>query len=161
MSAEPRTARSGPLSLTLLNRTGKRLPVAASFAGVLATALRRNALRRARSFSLTLLVTGDAEMRELAGRYASARRGTDVLAFEVDAGERPGGRLHLGDVVISRERAAAEAGRRGISSGDEMRLYALHGLLHLLGYDDSSPAERERMFSEQAAVLGRFGGDLS
>jgi probable rRNA maturation factor len=153
--------RRGPLELTVLNRTGKRLPSAAAFADVLAEGIRRNSPPKGRAFSLTLVVVGDEEMSELASRYAGARDATDVLAFGSDEAEHRGARVSLGDVVISRERAAEESAARGLPITCEMRLYALHGLLHLLGYDDSSAAGRRRMFAEQAAVVGAPGGDLS
>ena len=159
--SDPLTVRRGDLTLGIVNRSGKRLPAAAGFAGALSEGLTRNRPRGGRKFALTLVVVGDREMAKLARRFAGGRGPTDVLAFEdgsVDAGT---GRMDLGEVVISRDRAVAESKARGTSAGDEMRLYALHGLLHVLGYDDGSAAQRRRMFAEQAAVLGEFGGDLS
>jgi len=159
--SDPLTVRRGDLTLVIMNGTGKRLPAAAGFAGVLAKGLRRNRPRRGPKFSLTLMVVGDREMAKLARRFAGAGGLTDVLAFEDGSADSRTGRVDLGEVVISRDRAVAEAKARGTSAGDEMRLYALHGLLHMLGYDDGSAAQRRRMFAEQAAVVGEFGGDLS
>lgn len=74
----------------------------------------------------------------------------------------PGARLHLGDIVVSVERAVeqAEAGRGGQAgvlrwaSADELRLLVVHGALHLCGWDHAEPAERSAMQALEAAVLG-------
>ena len=161
MSAAPRTLVSGPLELTMINRTGRRLPSPETFAGPLRQGLKRNPPAEGRSWALTLVVTSDDDISGLARRFGWGNRATDVLAFESDAvGGGKGHRAFLGDVVISRDRALAEGRGRGWSHVDELRLYALHGLLHLLGYRDGTPAERRRMFEEQAAIVGPKGGEL-
>jgi len=74
----------------------------------------------------------------------------------------PGARLHLGDVVVSVERAIeqAEAGRGGQtgnvrwSPADELRLLVVHGALHLCGWDHADPVEGSAMRSLEAALLG-------
>ena len=73
----------------------------------------------------------------------------------------PGTRLHLGDVVVSVERAIqqAEAGRGGQtgdvrwSSADELRLLVVHGGLHLCGWDHAEPAEESAMRALETAIL--------
>jgi probable rRNA maturation factor len=77
--------------------------------------------------SLSVRLTGEAELRELNARFLGIDAPTDVLAFP--AGER--GRV--GDVAISVERAIGQA-RDGVA---ELRLLAVHGLLHCLGHDHS------------------------
>ncbi len=74
----------------------------------------------------------------------------------------PGARLHLGDVVVSVERAVAqaEAGRGGWtgdvrwSPADELRLLVVHGTLHVCGWDHAEPAERAAMRRLEARLLG-------
>jgi probable rRNA maturation factor len=74
----------------------------------------------------------------------------------------PGARLHLGDIVVSVERATeqAEAGRGGQagdlrwSPADELRLLVVHGALHLCGWDHAEPAERTAMRALEATILG-------
>ncbi len=74
----------------------------------------------------------------------------------------PGARLHLGDIVVSVERAIeqAEAGRGGQagdlrwSPADELRLLVVHGALHLCGWDHAEPAEGAAMRALEAALLG-------
>jgi probable rRNA maturation factor len=74
----------------------------------------------------------------------------------------PGTRLHLGDIVISVERAAAQAsdGRGGQTgdvrweAADELRLLVVHGALHLCGWDHAEPVEEAAMRSAERRVLG-------
>jgi probable rRNA maturation factor len=96
------------------------------------------------------------------GRGASARD----HAPRLDAGPAfllpPGARLHLGDIVVSVERAVqqAEAGRGGQagdlrwSPADELRLLVVHGALHLCGWDHAEPTERTAMRALEATILG-------
>jgi probable rRNA maturation factor len=126
-------------------------------------------------------VVDDREIHRLNRRYLGARRPTDVLAFNLELGAgtpvaprpRLGGpsrpaasrtvdvvpftgspepsRL-LGEVIISGETAARQAARLGIPAALEMDLLLVHGLLHLLGYDDHAPA-RARLMHERAREI--------
>jgi probable rRNA maturation factor len=144
--------RSGNLLLVCADRAGVRLPPAADFAAPMAAALRRYGPRR--PALVTLAVTRDREMRSLNRRYRGRSRSTDVLAFPDGDLDRETGRVILGDIIICRDRAAAESrARRGVSVRDELVLYALHGMLHLLGFRDKTPAERKAMEAEQDRFL--------
>lgn len=87
----------------------------------------------------TLRIVSDRNIRELNRRYRDKNRATDVLAFPADP--VPAGLLsgeeadYLGDLVVSAETAARQAREAGVGLGDEIRLLAVHGYLHLLGYD--------------------------
>jgi probable rRNA maturation factor len=99
------------------------------------------------------------------GRAASAHD----RAPRLDAGPAfllpPGARLHLGDIVVSVERAIeqAESGRGGQagdlrwSPADELRLLIVHGALHLCGWDHAEPAEEAAMRALEATILGATG----
>ncbi len=108
----------------------------------------------AQSFELGLFITDDEGIEELNRRYRGVDEPTDVLAFggEVEGFVSPAS--HLGDIVISYPRAASQAQERGRSVAQEMDLLFLHGLLHLLGYEDETPEERTRMWARQEEVLG-------
>ena len=92
----------------------------------------------------TLRIVSDRSIRELNRRYRHQDRATDVLAFPAD--RLPAGLLsedeaaYLGDLVVSAETAARQARAAGVELGDEIRVLAVHGYLHLLGYDH----ERDR-----------------
>ena len=81
----------------------------------------------------------------------------------------PGRRTHLGDIVISVERAIAqaEAGRGGQtgdvrwSPADELRLLAIHGTLHVCGWDHAEPTEEAAMRALEALVAGRCRGPVA
>ena len=78
---------------------------------------------------MTVAVVPDTRVRELNRQYRREDSATDVLSFPAD---EPG---ELGDVVIGLGVAARQAVRAGHSLATEFRVLALHGLLHLLGYD--------------------------
>ena len=80
---------------------------------------------------LVLVLVSDAHMRQLNRRFAGRDRVTDVLTFPA----APRQAEELGDVVIATGVAARQARRAGHSLRTELRVLALHGLLHVLGYD--------------------------
>jgi probable rRNA maturation factor len=114
----------------------------------LATWLAGVAPARARG-SVTVAVTTDARVRALNRRFRGVTKPTDVLSFP--AGE-PG---ELGDIVIARGVASRQARERGHSLATELKVLALHGLLHLLGYDHEQDAGR---MARAEARLRRRGG---
>lgn len=100
--------------------------------------------------TFTLRLVDDGEMRELNRRYRQVDRATDVLSFPGE--ETPEGR-HLGDVVISVETAAS---RDGATLERELKVLALHGILHCLGYDhETDDGEMEAL---ESRLRTRFPG---
>lgn len=85
-----------------------------------------------------LVLVGDARMRVLNRLFRGYDRPTDVLAFASDLSEDPEDQGYLGDIVISVETANRQALRRGSNLARELKVLALHGFLHLLGYDHES-----------------------
>lgn len=124
--------------------------------------LRRRAARISSASGSTdgewsIVLTDDDEIRDLNRTYRGVDAPTDVLAFALcDAeGPPPVGERLLGDVVISVERAAAQA-PDGDLEAEICRLLA-HGLAHLLGHDHGDPAERARMAAAEARMLAPLG----
>ena len=111
--------------------------------------------------SLTVLtLTGDEHLREYNRRYRGLDETTDVLAFsaqEKPSDQRfqapPGTEHWLGDIVISLPRARHQAKEAGHPVNDEVRLLAVHGLLHLLGYDHAEAAEERKMTALTNRIL--------
>lgn len=112
-----------------------------------------------------IVVTDDEEVHALNRQYLGHDYKTDVISFgmsdEGDAefvtpGERP---QYLGDVVISYDRAAEQASDYGHSTEVEVATLMVHGLLHLLGYDDMTEPDREKMHARQDELvrLANFG----
>lgn len=101
-----------------------------------------------------LTLTNDAHLQEYNRRYRGVDEPTDVLAFaaqEKPTDQRfqspPGTEHWLGDIVISLPRARQQARTAGHPMDQEVRLLAVHGFLHLLGYDHAEP-DAERAMNE-------------
>lgn len=97
----------------------------------------------------------DAAVRRLNRQYRAEDRATDVLAFSQQEGPPvPGvaGRQLLGDVCIAVGVAERQARAHGIGLNAEVLRLAVHGTLHLLGYDHATPAEEDAMH----AVAARY-----
>ena len=94
--------------------------------------------------SLTVRLTDDAELRLLNARFLGTDAATDVLAFPADD------RGRVGDIAISVERAVAQA---GASPAEELRLLAVHGLLHCLGHDHAEVTAAAQMTAATRRLL--------
>ncbi len=81
-----------------------------------------------------VLITDDARIRDLNHRYRHVDRATDVLSFP-DGDEMPSGLTLLGEIVISLETARRQAAELGHGELRELAELAMHGVLHLIGYD--------------------------
>ena len=114
-------------------------------------------------------VTGDAGIRQTNRETRGVDRPTDVLSFpmfELEPGERPRAewadpdtdKVFLGDMMLSLERAVAQAAEYGHSPEREVCYLAVHSVLHLLGYDhlDEGPMKAQ-MRAREEAILGELG----
>ena len=107
--------------------------------------------------AVSVALVSDARVRTLNRRFRGLDRPTDVLSFP--AGPRPGERRprFLGDIVIARGVARRQARQAGHSEATELKVLALHGLLHLLGYDHED-AEDHGAMARLERRLRRRGG---
>ena len=128
----------------------------------------RRAIRRAvrpyrlpRDAEVHVAFISDADMRALNKRFRRIDRTTDVLSFgeAIPARDRGpgavahlerrrsenGGRFELGEILISAEQAAKQARRRKRQIVEEVAFLAAHGVLHLLGFEDETPAGYREM----------------
>ncbi len=104
------------------------------------------------SVEVSIALVDDTRIRELNNRYRGVDAATDVLSFGLGDGDMPGEPAVLGDVVISLETAArADPDEEGLVS--RVRLLAVHGLLHLLGYDHGTDEEAREMETREAEIL--------
>jgi probable rRNA maturation factor len=183
----PRSLYRPPFRIDIEVRpTLPRLLSAAALARILRAALLAGGAPEPASVGLVL--AGDAELAKLNARHMGKDGPTDVLSFPLlppsaypphvgrpgptaaptprDGDARafllpPGTRLHLGDIVVSVERAIAqaEAGRGGQTGdvrwqpADELRLLVVHGALHLCGWDHADPVEEGAMRSLEQRIL--------
>lgn len=152
----------------------------AALAGVVAAAL--EAAGAPAPASIGLILADDAELARLNTRYMGVDGPTDVLSFPLLPPEAfpphpgrtttsgagsphfalpPGRRLHLGDIVVSVERAVEQAayGRGGHtgdvrwSAADELGLLVTHGVLHICGWDHAEPDEETAMRALERRLL--------
>jgi probable rRNA maturation factor len=101
---------------------------------------------------LSILITGDEEIRSLNRNYRALDRSTDVLSFSQVEGEGPvSDRQLLGDVVISWETARRQASELGHPLPEELQRLLIHGVLHLLGFDHEIDEEAARTMREMEA----------
>lgn len=151
--------------------------------GIAANRLRgviRHALRRQRCADGTAVgvaLVSDRAIRRLNRRFLHRDRPTDVLAFPASnfhqrAQRRriqyPAPRIqdpavqgYLGDVVLSVERARVQAREAGHPVRSEVALLAVHGVLHLLGYDDHRPADATAMARRQRLLVAEMGLEVA
>ena len=105
------------------------------------------------SGTISLALIDDPTMHELNLRYLQHDEPTDVLSFVL---ERHGDSLE-GEVILSVDTAATACHRFGWTRDDELLLYAVHGALHLVGYDDGCPDDQRRMRQREAHYLAVWG----
>ena len=104
---------------------------------------------------LNVAIGDDAWMQGLNEAYQGKQTPTDVLAFPQEGapeGENP----LLGEVAISAETAERQARELGHSLGRELEILLAHGILHLTGWDDATPARRRRMMTRTRAILAEL-----
>lgn len=115
------------------------------------------------TYELSLRLTTDAEMQTLNYHFRQQDRPTDVLAFaalEVDVPqllEQKDLPLYLGDIVISIDTARRQAEQQGHSLMVELSWLAVHGLLHLLGWDHPDSESLQTMLTQQSILLREIG----
>ncbi|MDO8632476.1 MAG: rRNA maturation RNase YbeY [Phycisphaerales bacterium] len=136
---------------------------AAALHAAVAAALRRHGIRRA---CIGLAVVDDGEIARLNRGYLKHEGPTDVITFDMrDHPEAPAldtavscqGNDVEGEIVVSAETALRQATARGHGVAAELSLYAVHGVLHLLGYDDHGEEQAERMHRVEDEVLTSMG----
>lgn len=128
------------------------VPSAAAVGGWIETALAAEGQRE-----ISVRIVGEAESATLNERYRGRAGATNVLAF---AGPDPASEpksWHLGDVVICAPVVAREAAEQGKLPDAHWAHIAIHGVLHLLGYEHESEAGAEVMERHEAALLATLG----
>jgi probable rRNA maturation factor len=107
----------------------------------------------------------DEEIRKINAEYRGKDKATDVISFaleEMTEGEiaivqEEDMPIVLGDIIISVETAARQSAEYGHDERREIGFLALHGFLHLLGYDHMTEEDEQKMFGRQKEILTSFG----
>jgi probable rRNA maturation factor len=111
--------------------------------------------------ALTVQLAENEEIRRLNRQFAGIDSVTDVLSFPAEDepyATEPGEPLYLGDVIIAVPVAKTQAAATGHSLMVELQMLAIHGTLHLLGYDHHTPQGQAEMQACEAAALNALQG---
>jgi len=111
-----------------------------------------------------LVITGQERVQALNRDYLGKDIPTDVIAFYMqdDRAETepfvlpPDGVNHLGEVIISYPQAVIQAAEQGHPADREVAILVIHGILHLLGYEDETPPLRQQMAAREQEILSRI-----
>ena len=128
-------------------------------AGLVASVLRAEHA----AWAIHVALVDDREIHRLNREFHGQDRPTDVLSFplaengEGEAAWDPEGEGPAAEVVVSVDTARREASARGHEFRAELALYLIHGVLHILGYDDLDEENRERMRAAESRHLAAAG----
>ncbi len=107
---------------------------------------------------VALAVVSDRHIRRLNENFRGKDQPTDVLSFpHASRTSHPAHPAHLGDIVISADTARRQARDAGHAYVTELKVLALHGLLHLLGYDHHARSDRGRMARLERRLRAKGG----
>ena len=102
---------------------------------------------------LVVLLTDDAQVKELNARFRGKDAATNVLSFPAP----PNTQDHVGDIALAYGVCAGEAAAQGKSLADHLRHLTIHGVLHLFGYDHEIDSEAEAMEALERRILAGLG----
>ena len=104
---------------------------------------------------VSILLTGDKDIRRLNQEFRSIDQPTDVLSFPQNADEDPciTEEVILGDIAVSLDIAKAQAKEHGLDFKEEIILFLIHGILHLLGYDHEISEKEETKMRNKTREL--------
>ncbi len=102
------------------------------------------------SEELSILLSDNTLIKKLNKKYFKKSGVTDVITFPLADDLQQN---YLGEVIVSVEEAVRVAKKLGCKWQDEVRLYLVHGILHLVGYDDCTRLGKKRMDKEQMRIL--------
>lgn len=107
-----------------------------------------------RDYEISLAFVDNPTIHRLNKQYLDHDEPTDVLSFPYSAANA---KKLEGELIIGVEVASEQAGERGHDVQAELALYVIHGLLHLCGYDDKSPADEKAMRERERHYLTQLG----
>jgi probable rRNA maturation factor len=111
--------------------------------------------------SLSIVLTDNRHIRDLNHEYLGRDGITDVISFPLEDLDWPGGHCSNGgingEIIASAEQAVQQAQTTNTDPRAELMLYLVHGLLHLMGYDDRKPDQARQMHAREDALLEDLG----
>ena len=109
--------------------------------------------------TVSIAIADDAQIRELNNQFLNSKSATDCLSFDLSDDGVPQSPKLL-ELIVNGEMAVRQANLRGHSSEAELALYITHGLLHHLGFDDSTESQARKMHDMEDEILQQFGYGL-
>ena len=101
---------------------------------------------------ISIALMNDSEIRELNSKHLSHDYATDVISFDLSSRDD----FLEGEIIASVETADREAVEHGWRGDDELLLYIIHGMLHIIGLADKKPKEIKAMRRAEQHYLGQF-----
>jgi probable rRNA maturation factor len=116
--------------------------------------------RHAHDWDVAIAFVSDDELQALHRDFMDDDTPTDIMTFpRVDDGPwMPGSGVFGGDIAISVDRAAEQCVDEGWVVARELEFLVVHGMLHLMGWDDTTPEDRARMLDRQREILTAITG---
>jgi probable rRNA maturation factor len=105
-------------------------------------------------YEISIAIVGDTEIEELNARFLNHQTTTDCLSFDLSEAEDD---LKIFELIVNGEMAIRQAEMLGHSGEAELALYVAHGLLHNLGFDDSTPNLARKMHATEDEILQQLG----
>jgi probable rRNA maturation factor len=152
-ASRPSRARAPAIDVVIASARWQRAPRAAA---IVRRAIGAAAPAGTRGAELSVILTSDRAIRTLNRRWRGRDTPTNVLSFPAPPAAR-GAPRHLGDIVIAFETVAREARAANKPLDHHVAHLALHGFLHLLGYDHESHRQAEAMERRERRILARLG----
>lgn len=138
----------------IYNTTNSKLDIEIRFMKkVLKEVLKKEKIKNAR---FSVIIITDSEIKAINKKYRKIDKPTDVISFALEENQKEQVFLKnrvLGDIYISLDKAKKQAIEYGHSLRRELCFLAVHGLLHLLGYDHNTKEEEKIMFKKQELIL--------
>lgn len=100
--------------------------------------------------SMTLIVCDDAYIRKVNRKVFKLSNPTDVISLNLNNPIDP---KFLGEIIVSLQQALSLGPKYGNGWEKEFLLYVIHGILHLIGYDDVTVSKRKKMFKKQDQII--------
>ena len=105
--------------------------------------------------TISIAIVDDSQIRKLNNQFLNKDHPTDCLSFNLSDNKKSS--VKSFEIVVNGEMAVRQAHLRGHSSEAELALYITHGLLHNLGFDDSTQKQAEKMHNIEDQILQQLG----
>jgi probable rRNA maturation factor len=110
-----------------------------------------SSVKKRKSGEINVCFVDDKKIRALNLKFLRKDEATDVLTFDIS--QAPDKKNIFADIVISTDTALRNAGIFNTGSEYELTLYCIHGVLHILGYDDKNTSQRKAMHKKAVQIL--------